>query len=101
VGLGALLVGYYEGDDFVFAGKVGTGFDTKLLLDLRRRFDAAEQPRPPFTKSTGLPRIRAHWVRPEVVVQIAFIEWTTHGKLRHPRLIGVRFDKNPREVVRE
>ena len=101
VGLGALLVGYYEDDDFVFAGKIGTGFDTKLLLDLRRRLDAAEIPKTPFTLSTGLPRLRTHWVTPSIVVQVAFIEWTKHGKLRHPRLIGVRFDKNPRDVVRE
>ncbi len=101
VGLGALLVGYYEGDDFVFAGKLGTGFDTKLLLDLRQRLDALEQAQSPFTKAKGLPRLRAHWVRPEIVVQVAFIEWTVHGKLRHPRLLGVRFDKNPREVIRE
>jgi DNA ligase D-like protein (predicted ligase) len=101
VGLGALLVGYYDGDDFVFAGKVGTGFDTRLLLDLRQRFDDTEQPSSPFTKAVGLPRLRAHWVTPQVVVQVSFIEWTPHGKLRHPRLVGVRFDKNPREVVRE
>ena len=101
VGLGALLVGYYAGEDFVFAGKIGTGFDTRLLLDLRKRLDAIEIPASPFTKSKGLPRLRAHWVRPEIVVQVAFIEWTVHGKLRHPRLIGVRFDKNPREVTRE
>src|ERR1051326_8059971 len=66
VGLGALLVGYFEGQDFVFAGKVGTGFDTRLLLDMRAQFDAIEIPQPPFTKAVGLPRIRAHWVRPEV-----------------------------------
>ncbi len=101
VGLGALLVGYYDGDDFVFAGKVGTGFDTKLLLDLRARLDRLALAAPPFTKSVGLPRLRAHWVRPEVVVQVAFTEWTVHGKLRHPRLIGVRFDKPAREVIRE
>jgi len=101
VGLGALLVGYYEGDDFFFAGKIGTGFDTKLLLDLRRRLDKLELPKSPFTKGTGLPRVRAHWVHPEIVVQVSFIEWTVHGKLRHPRLIGVRFDKNAREVRRE
>ena len=100
VGLGALLVGYYEKDDFVFAGKLGTGFDTKLLLDLRARLDALEVATPPFTKGTGLPR-HAHWVRPEVVVQVGFIEWTVHGKLRHPRLLGVRTDKHPRDVVRE
>jgi bifunctional non-homologous end joining protein LigD len=116
VGLGALLVGYYnpstssgspraksrgEGDDFVFAGKIGTGFDTKLLLDLRKRLDRLEITTSPFTKSVGLPRLRAHWVRPTIVVQVSFIEWTVHGKLRHPRLIGVRFDKNAREVIRE
>jgi ATP-dependent DNA ligase len=101
VGLGALLVGYYEGIDLVFAGKIGTGFDTKLLLDLRKRLDAIELPETPFTRATGLPRLRAHWVKPEIVVQVAFIEWTVHGKLRHPRLIGVRFDKSARDVVRE
>jgi bifunctional non-homologous end joining protein LigD len=101
VGLGALLVGYFEHDEFVFAGKIGTGFDTKLLLDLRARLDAIELPASPFTKAKGLPRLRAHWVRPEIIVQVAFIEWTVHGKLRHPRLIGVRYDKNPRDVVKE
>ena len=64
-GLGALLVGYFEGDDFVFAGKVGTGLDTRLLLDLRARLNALEIPTSPFTKATGLPRVRVHWVRPE------------------------------------
>ena len=59
VGLGALLVGYFDGDDFVFAGKVGTGFDTKLLLDLRARLDALEIPTPPFTGAIGLPRASA------------------------------------------
>jgi bifunctional non-homologous end joining protein LigD len=89
VGLGALLVGHYEGDEFVFAGKIGTGFDTKLLLELRVRLDDLEIGKPPFTKAVGLPRLRAHWVRPQIVVQVGFIEWTTHGKLRHPRLLGV------------
>ena len=101
VGLGALLIGYYENHDFVFAGKIGTGFDTKLLLDMRARLDALEIATTPFTKAIGLPRLRAHWVRPEIVVQVAFIEWTVHGKLRHPRLLGVRYDKPPRDVVRE
>jgi bifunctional non-homologous end joining protein LigD len=101
VGLGALLVGYYEGDDFVFAGKVGTGFDTKLLLELRAQLDSMEVERPPFTRAVGLPRVRAHWVRPEIVVQVAFIEWTVHGKLRHSRLLGIRTDKAAREVTRE
>ena len=89
VGLGALLVGQFDGKDFVYAGKLGTGFDTRLLLDLRQRLDAIEIPKSPFTKATGLPRLRAHWVQPQLVVEIAFIEWTGHGKLRHPRLLRV------------
>ena len=101
VGLGALLVGYFEGPDFVFAGKVGTGFTDALLRDLRSRFNRLEQPASPFTKAVGLPRIRAHWVKPEVVVQVAFTEWTVHGKLRHPRLLGLRIDKAAKDVVRE
>ena len=101
VGLGALLVGYYEGDALVFAGKVGTGFDSKQLRSLRDRLDALEVASPPFTRGTGLPRLRVHWTRPQIVVQVSFIEWTAHGKLRHPRLIAERTDKKPREVVRE
>ena len=101
VGLGALLVGYFDGEEFVFAGKIGTGFDTRLLLELRATLDRLEIPASPFTKSKGLPRLRAHWVTPKVVVQVGFIEWTVHGKLRHPRLLHVRHDKNPRDVVRE
>lgn len=95
VGLGALLVGYDEGEDFVFAGKVGTGFDTRMLLDLRARLDALEVARPPFTAGTGLPRLRAHWVQPRIVVDVAFIEWTVHRKLRHPRLLGIREGMRP------
>ena len=90
VGLGALLVGFHEGDDLVFSGKVGTGLDTAMLLDLRARLDAIEIDRPPFTKAVGLPRLRAHWVRPEIIVTVGFIEWTGNRKLRHPRLLGVR-----------
>ena len=97
VGLGALLVGVHdesaphraEQPDLVYAGKVGTGFDTALLRDLRARLDRLEIPASPFTRATGLPRIRAHWVRPELTVRVAFIEWTNHGKLRHPRLLSV------------
>jgi DNA ligase D-like protein (predicted ligase) len=106
-GLGALLVGYFERaskgetNEFVFAGKVGTGFDNKMLVDLRAKLDAIEIEKPPFTKAVGLPRMRAHWVRPTIVVQVAFTEWTVHGKLRHPRLLGIRIDKSAREVVRE
>jgi bifunctional non-homologous end joining protein LigD len=102
VGLGALLVGYFVGHDLAFAGKVGTGFDTKMLLDLRARLGRLETSTSPFVAgSKGLPKLRIHWVRPDLVVQVSFIEWTVHGKLRHPRLVGLRFDKDAREVVRE
>jgi ATP-dependent DNA ligase len=100
IGLGALLVGYFDGPDFVFAGKVGTGFDTKLLRELRARLDAMELPATPFTRATGLPRLRAHWVRPEIVVRVAFIEWTVHGKLRHSRLLGMPADRPARDVTK-
>ncbi len=96
----ALLVGYYEGDDFVFAGKVGTGFDTELLTSLRAQLDADEIPTTPFTKAKGLPRVREHWVKPRIVVRVAFIEWTVHEKLRHSRLLSIVTDRKPRDVVR-
>jgi bifunctional non-homologous end joining protein LigD len=99
VGLGALLVGCYQQNDFVYAGKVGTGFDTALLLALRERLDMIEVEKAPFTKAVGLPRVRAHWVLPEIVVEVAFIEWTVHGKLRHSRLLSVRNDRSPGDVV--
>ncbi len=100
-GLGALLLGYFADEDFVFAGKVGTGFDTNQLIALRSRLNEIEIAQSPFTKAVGLPRIRSHWVHPGIVVQVAFIEWTVHGKLRHGRFLGMREDKTAREVVRE
>lgn len=89
VGLGALLVGFREESDLVYAGRIGTGFDTKLLLELREQLDQLEIPKPPFTKAIGLPRVRAHWVEPKIEVEVGFIEWTGNRKLRHPRLLRV------------
>jgi bifunctional non-homologous end joining protein LigD len=100
-GLGALLIGYFEAGELVFAGKLGTGFDNKLLHELRRRLTALEIAGSPFARAVGLPRAGVHWVRPELVVQVAFMEWTAHGKLRHPRLLGLREDKPAHEVTRE
>ena len=93
VGLGALLVGFFEGDELVYAGKVGTGLDNRMLRDLRSRLDTLETDRSPFTRATGLPRVRAHWVTPRILVRVAFIEWTGNDKLRHPRLLAVRPDE--------
>jgi bifunctional non-homologous end joining protein LigD len=100
IGLGALLLGYYDGPDLVYAGKVGTGFDTATLQSLHKRLSRAQLDSPPITR--GLAREPgAHWVRPTSVAQVAFSEWTRDGKLRHPRYLGVRTDKSPEEVVRE
>ena len=99
IGFGALLLGYYEGGKLRYAGKVGTGFDTATLLRLHRRLQAREAKRSPFideVKEKG-----AHWVKPDLVAQIGFTEWTDDGKLRHPRFLGLRTDKAARDVVRE
>jgi bifunctional non-homologous end joining protein LigD len=100
VGLGALLLGYYDDSDLVYAGKVGTGFDDATLRSLHERLSRIEQSRPPFT--SGLVREPgARWAKPQLVAQVGFTEWTRDGKLRHPRYIGLRTDKKPAEVVRE
>jgi DNA ligase D-like protein (predicted ligase) len=99
-GFGALLVGYFDDDDFVYAGKVGTGFGAALLSDMRRLFDELETDASPFTRGTITER-DAHWVPPEIVVEVGFSEWTNDGKLRHPRFLGIRRDKAARDVVRE
>jgi bifunctional non-homologous end joining protein LigD len=99
-GFGALLLGYYRDGDLPYAGKVGTGFDDELLQRLRRRLDDLEQDDPPFTLGR-LPRSGVHWVRPELVAQVGFTELTLDGRLRHPRFLGLRRDKDPREVRRE
>jgi DNA ligase D-like protein (predicted ligase) len=99
-GFGALLIGYYRGGQLVYAGKVGTGYTRETLEQLRRRLGRLEQQEPPF-ETDGLPRQNVHWVRPELVAQIGFTEVTGDGKLRHPRFIGLRRDKRPRDVVLE
>jgi bifunctional non-homologous end joining protein LigD len=98
-GFGALLVGYYQGDRFRYAGKVGTGYNTRTLTELRSTMDRLATESSPF--SDQVPERHAHWVRPELVAQIGFTEWTSDGRLRHPRFTGLRTDKSPRDVVRE
>lgn len=98
-GFGALLLGYYEQGRLRYAGKVGTGFDAAALRALRGGLDTIEQPRSPFQDEPA--ERRAHWVRPVLVAQVGFSEWTRAGLLRHPRFLGLRDDKRPQEVVRE
>ncbi|HVT67346.1 MAG TPA: non-homologous end-joining DNA ligase [Trebonia sp.] len=102
VGFGALLLGYYDpGGDLVYAGKVGTGFDTRTLRGLHSVLTRLERERTPFARGQ-LPSPRGvHWVTPRLVGQVAFTEWTDDGQLRHPRFQGLRDDKEPREVIRE
>jgi len=99
-GFGALLLGYYRGGKLVYAGKVGTGFDQDLLRRLGEKLVRLKTPVPPFAED-GLPRRGVHWVKPKLVAQIGFTEWTAGGKLRHPRFLGLRDDKRPEDVVRE
>ncbi len=98
---GALLIGYYDAQGrLVYAGKVGTGFDSSTLATLLQAMSGLEQPQPPFERG-ALPRAGVHWIRPELVGEVGFSEWTTAGQLRHPRYLGLRRDKEAREVVRE
>lgn len=103
VGLGALLVGYYSDDGrrLIYAGKVGTGYTRETLLDLRQRLDALDQQRSPFAEGDPPHRESVHWVKPALVAEIAFGEWTQNGLLRQPRFEGLRPDKKPKECRRE
>lgn len=100
VGFGALLIGYYDGDDLRYAGKVGTGYNAALLRSLVAQMTELEQEESPFA---GPPPVRkaVHWIKPALVAQVGFSEWTADGRLRHPRFIGLRDDKAVTEVVRE
>jgi bifunctional non-homologous end joining protein LigD len=97
---GALLVGYYDGDVMKYAGHVGTGFDAKLLRDLMARLKPLARKTSPFADApkTNTP---AHWVKPQLVAEITFAEWTREGILRQPVFLGLRIDKDATSVVRE
>jgi bifunctional non-homologous end joining protein LigD len=100
--LGALLVGHHEAGALRFAGKVGTGFTNAQARALRARLDGLETRECPFApRPAGWLGRHAHWVRPELVCEVAFTEWTSDGKIRHPSFQGIREDKRAEEVVRE
>ena len=100
LGFGALLLGYHEGGQLRYAGKVGTGFDDKLLRVLHGQLAGIEQSRPSVADPDRSLK-RAHWVKPELVGEVAFSEWTRDGRLRHPRFLGLRGDKSARQITRE
>ncbi|MDB4969921.1 MAG: ligD [Myxococcales bacterium] len=97
--IGALLVGVMKDGELTFAGKVGTGFSTKLRAELKKMLSKDAVPVSPVK---GTPRLRkATWVTPRLVGQVQFTEWTADGKLRHPSFQGLREDKSPTETERE
>ena len=98
---GALLLGYYDGGRLRYAGKVGTGFDRATLSELGARLRARVRPEPSFADAATIRERGVSWVEPELVAQVGFSEWTRHGRLRHPRFLGLRDDKPAAEVVRE
>jgi len=97
VGLGALLLGAHDAEgELRYTGKVGTGFDTKMLVRLRKTLGALVQPKPAVVdplRGRGL-----HWVEPRLVAEVAFTEWTRDGRARHPKFVGLREDKPAAEV---
>src|SRR6185369_506920 len=101
-GFGALLLAVNDGDDLIFTGRVGTGFDTSTLDSLRERLEKLERKTPPVKNPPRGAQARGvHWVKPELVAEIAFTEWTDDGALRHPTFQGLREDKPAADVVRE
>jgi len=98
--LGALLLGHHRHGELLYAGKVGTGFDREALRELGRRLRPLRRDSSPFADDDA-PARDATWVEPRLVAQVAFTEWTRDGRLRHPRYLGLREDKDPRDVVRE
>jgi bifunctional non-homologous end joining protein LigD len=103
-GVGSILIGYYEGGDLRFAGKVGTGrgWSNAFSLELRRKLERIETDKSPFNPlPKGWLGRNAHWVKPRLVAEVEFTEWTADGSARHPSLQGFRTDKKPRDVHRE
>jgi len=110
---GAILVGYYRGKELIYAGKVGTGFDRAALASLHREFEQRRTAPCPFANlpSDRKPRFgtgmtagvmsEMTWLKPELVAQIRFAEWTDEGLLRQPVFLGLRKDKAAKDVVRE
>ncbi|BES70593.1 non-homologous end-joining DNA ligase [Marinobacter nanhaiticus D15-8W] len=100
-GFGALLLGFYDNDQLHFAGRVGTGFDEKELKSLHGKLTRLERKSAPVVDASKAKTKGVHWVRPELVAEIGFTEWTSDNRLRHPKYMGLRDDKSPKDVVKE
>jgi len=101
-GFGALLVGVYQAERLTYAGKVGTGYSETSLRELHAQLKRLEQARAPFVNPpTGYDAKGAHWVKPTLVAEVRFAEWTKEGILRQPSFQGLRQDKRPQGIIRE
>ena len=100
VGFGALLLGFHQDDKLLYAGKVGTGFNHRMLSELHEKMKQIPRDESPF-QDFSRRSDEIHWIQPELVGEVSFTEWTGDHKLRHPSFQGLRQDKNPKEVVRE
>lgn len=101
IGFGALLLGFYRDKKLHYAGKVGTGFDDETLEQLGDKLQSLQQDDCPYAETPQAAGKGVHWVKPELVAEIGFTEWTQDHRLRHPRFLGLRHDKPPTRVVRE
>ena len=96
---GALLLGYYKDGRLMYAGKVGTGFDDETLMRLIKMFKPLERATSPFAEPVKEKEV--HWLEPRLVAEIGFEEWTDYDRLRQPRFKGLRYDKDPKSVIKE
>ena len=100
-GFGALLIGFYKNAELFYAGKVGTGFDENTLKELHGQMQKIETDTPAFADKKSLPKKNVHWLKPKLVAEVGFTEWTKNDKTRHPRYLGLRHDKNATDMVQE
>ena len=97
---GALLLGYYDGDRLLYVGNVGSGFDHAALVEIHRRLQELRSDRRPFAEEPPLGKTRATWVRPQLVAEVKFAQWTRNGRLRAPVFLRLREEIDPRDVGR-
>jgi len=101
IGFGALLIGFYEEGDLVYAGKVGTGYTDVVLKDMHSKLKRKERKTSPFDRNSPKKEQEVHWVAPDLVAEVEFTEWTSGNRLRHPAFVGLRKDKDPKKVGKE